>query len=57
MLSRLLRWEKYNWGNVYFTDHLQALKEFGIMTKIDTPFALELRWRVMLMMQRIFETQ
>lgn len=57
ILSRLLRWEKYNGGENYYQGHLSALKQAWIMTKIDAPFALELRWRVMLMMQRIFEKQ
>lgn len=55
ILSRLLRGDKNNSATNYYTNHLQALKDEGIMTKIETPSQKELRWRVMLMMQRTFD--
>ncbi|MCX6824097.1 MAG: DUF5011 domain-containing protein [candidate division SR1 bacterium] len=55
ILSRLLRGDKNNGGILYYQKHLQALKSEGIMTKIDTPLLGEMRGRVMVMMQRIFE--
>jgi hypothetical protein len=57
ILSRMLRETKYASGIPYYTKHLQALKQEGIMTKIENPLKPELRWRVMLMMQRVFEKQ
>ena len=55
ILSRILRKTKYAGGIPYYIKHLQALKQEGIMTKIENPFKPELRWRVMLMMERVFE--
>jgi len=57
ILSRLLRGTQYAWGIPYYEKHFQALKNAGIMTKIEHPSMPELRWRVMLMMMRIFEWQ
>ena len=57
ILSRLLRTNKYDNGKPYYKNHLQALKKDGIMKKIDTPLAQELRGRTMLMMMRAFEEQ
>lgn len=56
VLSRMIRGNKYN-GNTqnWYIDHLNALKKEKIMTKIDEPFSLEMRWWVMLMLQRIGE--
>jgi len=53
VLSRLLRGTKNNGGDVYYTKHLQALKDAGIMTKIETPEQKELRGYTMVMLQRI----
>ena len=53
VLSRVLRWDKYNLWTLYYTNHLQALKDAGIMTNILNPeWTLELRGRVMLMLMR-----
>jgi hypothetical protein len=53
VMSRMLRWTKYNWWEwKRYTKHLEALKDWWIMTKIDTPKMLELRWWVMLMLMR-----
>ncbi|GHV23317.1 hypothetical protein FACS189428_6670 [Clostridia bacterium] len=53
VLSRLLRQNTYAGGKPYYAKHLQALKENGIMTQIDTPEArVELRQRVRLMLMR-----
>jgi hypothetical protein len=52
ILSRTLRGDKNNGWNIYYKKHLDELKENGIMTKINTPLAKELRGWVMLMLQR-----
>lgn len=54
ILSRLLRVNKYDNGKPYYKNHLQALKTEWIMTKIENPSANEMRWRVMLMLMRVF---
>jgi len=54
ILSRLLRGTENNGGATYYANHLTALKVTWIMTNISTPNAKELRGRVMLMMQRVF---
>lgn len=43
VLSRALRGNSYNGGEPYYTLHLNALQEVGIMTQIDTPENQELR--------------
>ena len=66
VLSRLLFGDVYNikdesqvYMNEWFwyKNHLEALKNYGIMTKIDGdwPNSLERRWRVMLMLERADE--
>ena len=53
VFSRILWGTKYDTGEYYYTDHLQALKKAGIMTNIIDPLTVkELRGRVMLMMMR-----
>jgi hypothetical protein len=53
VLSRVLRWDKYNSWTLYYTDHLQALKEADIMTKIiNAEIINEIRWYVLLMLMR-----
>ncbi|MDR2540993.1 MAG: hypothetical protein LBD11_04360, partial [Candidatus Peribacteria bacterium] len=53
ILSRLLFGNTYAGGKVYYSNHLQALKEKGILTQIDNPEArLELRQWVRLMLMR-----
>ena len=51
-LSRALWGNKYEGATPYYANHLQALKDAGIMTKIETPSQLEIRGYVMLMLQR-----
>lgn len=57
VLSRLLWWTTYaaNDGELYYINHLQALKNNGIMTQIygNWPDSVELRWWVMLMLMRV----
>lgn len=56
VLSRAMYGDTYNVDtNPYYAEHLAALKDAGIMTKIDTPDQLEVRGYVMLMMQRADE--
>ncbi len=55
ILSRLIRGDKNNGGDIYYQRHLEALKKEWIMTKIDKPLSKELRGRVMVMMKRIFD--
>jgi hypothetical protein len=45
-----------NKADPYYKEHLNFLKEEGIMTKIDTPTQLEVRGYVMLMMMRSDDT-
>jgi hypothetical protein len=63
VFSRLLFGGRYNIKDeaivfeqewFWYKDHLDALKRYGVMTKIDGdwPQKLELRWWIMLMMQR-----
>jgi hypothetical protein len=51
-LSRALWGNKYNGATPFYANHLQALKDAGIMTKIENPSQLEIRGYVMLMLQR-----
>ncbi|MCX6824413.1 MAG: hypothetical protein NT085_04800 [candidate division SR1 bacterium] len=56
-LSRALYGDTYNvTTSPYYAEHLAALKDADVMTKIDTPSQLEVRGYVMLMMQRADET-
>jgi len=55
VLSRALRGDLFDGATPYYKDHLQGLKEAGIMNKIDTPSAKEVRWWVMLMMMRVVQ--
>ncbi len=55
ILSRLIRGEKNNGGDIYYQKHLDALKQGGIMNNITRPLATELRGRVMVMMKRVFD--
>lgn len=52
VLSRVLYGDANEGGTPFYAEHLNALKDAGIMTKIDNPNSLELRGRVMLMMMR-----
>ena len=55
VLSRALWGDTYNDGDPYYADHLQALKDAGIMNNISNPNAVEVRGYVMLMLQRADE--
>ena len=52
IFSRIVWWSEYNnWSS--FTNHLQALKTFGIINNVDNPESTkELRGYIMLMMKR-----
>ncbi len=52
VLSRALYGDTYNGGDPYYVNHLNALKDAGIMNNIDNPNMNEVRGYVMLMMQR-----
>ncbi|EKD25240.1 MAG: hypothetical protein ACD_80C00097G0002 [uncultured bacterium (gcode 4)] len=52
LLSRTLHGDTYNGGDPYYADHLQALKNAGIMNNISNPNALEIRGYVWVMLQR-----
>ncbi len=56
VLSRVLYGDANNGSTPYYKAHLDALKAAGVMTKIDTPNANEVRGYVMLMMQRADES-
>ena len=52
-LSRAIWGDKYNTSAVpFYKDHLNALKDAGIMTNISSPDAIEMRGWVMLMLMR-----
>jgi len=56
MLSRLLYGNTYNApavGKDYYSQHLKALKTNSIMKDINKPWNFELRWNVMIMVQRV----
>jgi hypothetical protein len=56
MLSRLLYGNANNFvakGQDYYSNHLKALQNNDIMKNISTPWNLELRGNVMIMMKRI----
>lgn len=60
VLSRLLWWTTYapeKSNELYYSRHLEALRRNAIMTEIygKRPYSVELRWRVMLMLQRVDE--
>ena len=52
VLSRLLYWKTYEWWKPYYTNHLRALQNNWIMSNISNPYMAEVRWYVMIMMQR-----
>ena len=52
ILSRLLYWDKYNWWTPYYKKHLNQLNIRWIMTNINNPQWMELRWNVMVMLKR-----
>ncbi len=52
VLSRSLYGNEYDWGKPYYTNHLQALKSDWVMSDISKPNSSEIRWFVMLMLQR-----
>ena len=52
VLSRLLYWNQYEWWEQYYTNHLRALQNNWIMNNISNPYMAEVRWYVMIMMQR-----
>lgn len=57
IMSRLIFWGKYNWNtDNRYVDHLKALKRYQIMKYIDNPAMKELRWYVLIMMQRSDES-
>ena len=52
VLSRTLYGTTYDGGDPYYVDHLQALKNAGIINDISNPNALEIRGYVRIMLQR-----
>ncbi|MEI6117850.1 MAG: hypothetical protein WCP92_00935 [bacterium] len=59
VLSRTLYKDAYNTSTAttWYQRHLEALKEKGIMTKIDNPTIEEIRGYVMLMFMRSIDKQ
>jgi hypothetical protein len=51
VLSRVIWWDTYNNWEEYYTNHIKALNEAGIINNLD-PNLEELRWYVMLMLMR-----
>ncbi|MDD3262208.1 MAG: S-layer homology domain-containing protein, partial [Candidatus Absconditabacteria bacterium] len=56
VLSRAIWGDANNGSDPYYVDHLNALKDEGIMTNISNPNMKEVRGYVMLMMQRADES-
>ncbi len=54
ILSRIIRWSRYEWGEKYYTLHLQALRNAGIIT-VTTPTLQEIKAYVMIMLKRTYE--
>ena len=52
VLSRMLWWDKYGWGSIFYEKHLKALNSMWIMNNISSPQDKEVRWYVMLMLMR-----
>ncbi len=52
VLSRVLWWDKNEWWNNYYENHLKALQNEKIMINISNPSEKEKRWYVMLMLMR-----
>ncbi len=52
VLSRALRWDRYNGGEPFYSMHLSALQQADIMKNISQPWNAELRGYVMLMLMR-----
>lgn len=52
VLSRVLYGDANNGGTPWYANHLNALKEAGIMNDISNPNMREVRWYTMLMMMR-----
>ena len=55
VLSRTLRGNQYNWGEPFYSLHLDELQKESIMKQINTPENKELRGYVMLMLMRSIE--
>ena len=52
MLSRVLRWARYDGGNPYYIDHLNALKAAWIINQIDSPESRnEIKWYLLNMLK------
>jgi len=51
-LSRALYGDTYDWGDVYYEEHLKALKSDDIISNTTTPLAPEIRGYVWMMLQR-----
>jgi hypothetical protein len=56
VLSRALWGDEYNGAEPFYKNHLNALKDAGVMNNISNPNAKEVRGYVMLMMQRADES-
>ena len=52
ILSRVLWWDKNEWWNNYYENHLKALQNEKIMINISNPTEKEKRWYVMIMLMR-----
>jgi len=57
VLSRALYGDIYNDGDPYYVNHLEALRDAGVMNNISNPNANEVRGYVMLMMQRAADNE
>ena len=51
-VSRILWWNKYDWGSPYYVKHMSNLDDHLIILGIEDPTENETRWNVMLMLVR-----
>jgi len=52
LLSRVLRWDRYDGANPYYEDHLIKLKQEGVIVSIYNPQHIEKRGDIMEMLQK-----
>ena len=51
-VSRIVWWDKYDWWNPYYLNHIIALKDGWVIDSADDVFKNELRWSVMTMLMK-----
>lgn len=54
-VSRIIRWDKYNWWEPFYVNHINALIQEWVIDNSDNVNTNELRWNVMLMLMKANE--